>query len=241
MFGTLSWQFVREVIILSILSSVIWVCAGFLTTMIFGGILSEYFFRLLSHKRLLKRTLVVPPVEKLKEISKEPDKVDTRPMTTLKIFVFIFLMNFVYTLFLSNKGIITRGGGPIQTFTQIQVIASIIFLPLITLVIPISLGKIKIRQVDNSPVDSYWLWTVIAITGGVGMVLLMLQRSAVIQLVPQFFLYAVCSWYAALGALFALPVAEKMLVKRLLKMRGNEKIIFGKMWAGGSKEKAREV
>jgi hypothetical protein len=144
-------------------------------------------------------------------------------------------------LFLTGQGWVPVTDKPQLIFTQVEGISALLFIPLLTLVLPLSVGKIKVRQVDNRPVDSYWLWLILSIAGGAGVVLVYLQRGILVRLIPPAFLFAVCAWYAALGVLLALPTAEKVLATRLLKMRGHEKVIFGKIWAGDSKEKAKEV
>jgi hypothetical protein len=184
---------------------------------------------------------VVPAAEHLKKLSTEREQVELNPKTMLKIFALVFVMNFIYVLFLTGRGWVPTTARPQIIFTQVEGVSALLFIPLLTLVIPLSVGKIKVRQVDNRPVDSYWLWLILAIAGGAGVVLAYLQRGVLINLIPSAFLFAVCAWYAALGALLALPTADKVLAKRLLKMRGHEKVIFGKIWAGYSKEKAKEV
>jgi MFS family permease len=225
----------------SLISSAIWVPVGLICTILFGGFIVDFFLRLLAHKKLFKRTLVVPAAEHLKKLSTEREQVELNPKTMLKIFALVFVMNFIYVLFLTGRGWVPTTARPQIIFTQVEGVSALLFIPLLTLVIPLSVGKIKVRQVDNRPVDSYWLWLILAIAGGAGVVLAYLQRGVLINLIPSAFLFAVCAWYAALGALLALPTADKVLAKRLLKMRGHEKVIFGKIWAGYSKEKAKEV
>ncbi len=226
---------------LAISSSLIWIPAGFFFTIAFGGFVIEFFLKLFYHKRLLRRTLVVPPTEELERISREQAKLEAGTKVILKIFVLVFAVNFIYAIFVTTNGWAPRTGNPVRIFFEIEAVAGLMFLPLITLVLPLSVGKFKIRQVDNSPIDAYWLYLIIMIAGGASAALLFLQRSALNTIIPPIFLFAVCAWYASLGALLALPRAQKILAKRLLRMRDEERIIFGKMWAGASKDKAREV
>ncbi len=231
------------VILLSLMisSSLIWIPAGFLFTIVFGGFVIGYFLKPFYHKRLLRRTLLVPPKEELEKISKEPAKLESRPGVILKIFVLVFAVNFIYAIFVTTNGWAPKTGSPTKIFFETEAIAGLFFLPLITMVIPLYVGKFKIRQVDNSPIDAYWLYLIIMIAGGASAALLFVQRSALNTIIPPLFLFAVCAWWAALGALLALPRAQRILSRRLLRMRDDERIIFGKMWAGASKEKAREV
>jgi hypothetical protein len=230
-----------ETLYLSLASSAIWVPIGFLFTILFGGIVIEFFLKLLAHKKLFRRTLVAPAAEELEKLSAGQWRVEASAKVILKIFVLVFVVNFVYVLFLINRGWIPSTGGPFRVFTDDEVIAGLLFLPLLTLVLPLSVGEVKVRQVDNSPVHSYWLWQIISITGGIGIVLLFLQGGTLVRIIPSTFLFAVCSWYAALGVLLALPTAQKLLAERLLRLRGHERVKFGKVWVGTSKVKAKEV
>lgn len=232
---------VGTIVSFSLISSAIWVSVGLLCTILFGGFIVEFFLRLLAHKKLFKRTLVVPEAGQLKKLSTEREHVELNPKTMLKIFALVFVMNFIYVLFLTGRGWVPATAKPQIIFTQVEGVSALLFIPMLTLVLPLAVGKIKVRQVDNRPVDSYWLWLILSIAGGVGVVLVYLQRGMLINLIPSAFLFAVCAWYAALGVLLALPTADKVLAKRLLKMRGHERVVFGKIWAGASKEKAKEV
>jgi hypothetical protein len=231
----------REVLYLSLTSSVIWVSMGFLFTILFGGIVIEFLLKLLAHKKLFNRTLVAPAAEQLKKLSAGERRIEARAKVIFKIFVLVFAVNFIYVLFLIKSGWIPSTSGPFRVFTDDEVIACSLFLPLLTLVLPLSVGEVKVRQVDSSPVHSYWLWQIFSIAGGIGVVLLFLQGGTLVRIIPSTFLFAVCSWYAALGVLLALPTAQKLLARRLLRLRGHEKVTFGKVWVGTSKVKAKEV
>jgi len=233
--------FVSRTVYLSLASSVIWVPAGYIFTIVFGGLAVEFLLKLFAHEKLLKRTLVAPTEKELKKLSAERRRVEVSAKTISKIFGLVFAVNFIYVLFLLSRGWITESASPYTVFIRVEILAGMLFLPLLTLILPILVGNVRVRQVDNSPIGSYWLSLIIGIAGGIGIFAFLLQGSTLVSIIPPAFLFAVCSWYAALGVMLALPTAQRMFITRLLRMRRHKGVIFGKIWAGTSKAKAREV
>ncbi len=123
---------------------------------------------------------------------------------------------------------------------------SLLFLPLLALVAPLLNGTIKIRQIDNSQLQYYWLGFVYSASGGASLVLFLLnvfelKTGPGEYIIASLFIYAILSWYAALGINIAMPYAERRLANELLKLREKDNIFFGKIFIGKSKEDLTEV
>ncbi len=130
---------------------------------------------------------------------------------------------------------------------------ALLFLPLLAMVVPLFFGRVSVRQIDASRFDLYWLSYVYSIAGGASLVLFLVDAFESKGTTATFIfaiitVYALLSWYTAIGINIALPYAERRLAQEFLKLQENKKrkskdenIIFGYIFAGPSKEEAQTV
>jgi hypothetical protein len=252
----------------AILASPLWVAMGFLFTYVFGGIVMVQLMKIFAHNKLLRRKFVISTSRSDIEgiaTKKNFDDVDQGKVFDLLSFKSFFVdlglvlaLNLVYTLFIQRYfqnffgSQAETGSIPISRFLLSYKIVlpeyglALLFLPLLTIVAPLLNGAIKIRQIDNSELRYYWLGFVYSAAGGASLVLFLLnvfesKTGPGEFIIASLFIYAILSWYTALGMNIAMPYAEKRLASELLKIRERDNIFFGKIFVGRSKEELTEV
>jgi hypothetical protein len=251
-----------------VIASPLWVAIGFLFTYVFGGIILVQLMKLFANSKLLRRKFVISTSRQdIEGIAKEknPDGGDGSrfiDILSLKNFFIdlglVLALNLAYTLFIQRYfqsffgSEAETGSIPISRFLLSYKIIlpeyalAALFLPLLTLVAPLLNGDIKIRQIDNSQFQYYWLGFVYSAAGGASLVLFLLnvfesKTGPGEFIIASLFIYAILSWYAALGMNIAMPYAERRLASELLKLREKDNIFFGKIFVGKSKEDLTEV
>ncbi len=278
---------VYSVLLLELLGSPLWVVVGYAFTWGFGGVVVVYLIRALSHNKTLKRKFVISTkdgrdIDTLFEKGKDPVPPDRNldaGLTKRNFSLCLALtlsINLLYTLalqrYFSDIVSLPKGAPSENLYRYLlspKLIASdfalaLVFTPLITIVVPLFLGNVSVRQIDASRLDIYWLSYVYSIAGGASLVLFLVNEfeskgATTYFIIAIFLVYAILSWYTALGISLALPSAERMLARELLKLRreetqveevelpnhgkstGNKNIIFGHIYAGRSKEDADQV
>lgn len=279
---------VYSVVFLELLSSPLWVVVGYLFTWALGGVAVVYVIRALANNRTLKRKFVISTKdgsdfdaltrEETQESSRSPRAFE-RTLTRKNFAICLGLtlsINLLYTLalqrYFSDIVSLPTGENPFQLYRYllspklilVDFLLALLFIPLITIVIPLFLGNVNMRQIDSSRFDIYWLSYVYSIVGGASLVLFLFDVFESKQPTSYFVIaivlvYAILSWYTALGITLALPAAEQMLAKQLLNLKVEEReveggevdgkltpqgannIIFGHIYAGPSKEDAKSV
>jgi len=265
--GVPSAQTVYSTTVMEVISSPFWVLAGFGFTYFFGGVLVVYFIRALAHNRLLKRKLVValPPNTTIDDISSESTARSLfRELSVRNFSVCLALtlaLNLSYVLLIQRYfqgalGLPMLGGsGPFPHIFQyflspqlilVEFLLALLLLPLVAFVVPMLLGRVQVRQIDGSRVHTYWLSYVYSVAGGASLVLFLLnvfesKGTTGDFIIASTLIYAILSWYAALGINLGIPPAERRLARELAKMRGRDNIYFGQIFVGTSKEDAEQV
>lgn len=128
----------------------------------------------------------------------------------------------------------------------VEFVLALLLLPLVTLVVPMLLGRVQVRQVDGARIHTYWLSYVYSIASGASLVLFLLnvfESSGTTEdfILASTLIYAILSWYAALGINLGIPRTERRLARELAKMRGKNNFYYGQMYVGTSKEDAEPV
>jgi hypothetical protein len=244
-----------------ILASPLWVFLAISMEYIFGGKVIVYFIKLLSNSKLLKRKFVLSARKgSIEEIAEEKQV----PKTTIDQFSYrsfgIALglamgLNVAYTLLIVRSYAYNAPGHGVKLvgsylllpqFILIDFGVAILFLPLIEIVMPLFLGRIRIRQVDGFPTEYFWLGYVYSAAGGLSLVMFFLSffegktgdRSFIIA---TLFVYILISWYTALGSVMGEAFAEKKLAQELVKLKGKKNIYFGYIFVGKDRLEAEQV
>jgi hypothetical protein len=280
--GTPTIREVFSVILLELVSSPLWIAVGYAFTWALGGVAVVYVVRALAHNKFLKRKFVISTKDGRdldfllrKESDEEPSKRTFEAWLTGRNFSLCLALtlsiNLFYTIALQRyfSDIVTLPSG-VTTGALYRYLLSpklivsdfllaLLFIPLIAIVIPLFLGVISIRQIDSSRFDIFWLTLIYSAVGGASLVLFLVTEFESKQATSYFIIaiilvYAILSWYAALGINLALPAAEQMLAKQLLSLKREEvsgstfpsqktptNIIFGHIYAGKTKEDAEQV
>jgi hypothetical protein len=258
---------VTSVTAFGILASPLWVLAGYSFTYLFGGLGITYVIQLFSHNKLLRRKIVIQPNEDLEKISSS-NKDDNKNRESIAEYLspksfsltlgLVLGLNLAYTLliiryfqnfFALPKKVLIYQYFLSYRFLSIEFALALLFLPLLAIVMPIMIGKIRVRQIDSSPLQNYWLSYVYSAAGGASAVLLLLtvfeRFSATTELIiSSLFVFGIISWYTAIGIDLAIPRAQRMLASKLLKIREDgkkENIIFGKIFVGPYLGDVKEV
>jgi len=281
---------IYSVVLIELVSSPLWVAVGYLFTWGLGGVAVVYLIRALAHNRTLKRKFVISTkdgkdIKSLSVNETTPARGFDTGITKRNFSLCLaltFSINLLYTLALQRyfSDIVSLPQNATSFYLYRYLLSpklivsdfllALIFTPLITIVVPLFLGNVRVRQIDSSRFDFYWLSYVYSIVGGASLVLFLvtefeLKEATSYFVVAILFVYAILSWNTALGITLALPSAEKLLVSELLKLRkeenelypggitvenantdgrkseGSENIIFGHIYAGPSKEEAEQV
>jgi hypothetical protein len=260
-------QTVYSATLMEVISSPLWVLAGFSFTYFFGGVVVVYLMRAFAHNRLLKRKLIVslPPNATIDDISKESVSQSLFRELSVRNFsvclVLTLALNLSYVLLIQRYfqgalGLPTlASSGPFPRIFQyflspqlilVEFLLALLLLPLVALVVPMLLGRVQVRQVDGARVHTYWLSYVYSVAGGASLVLFLLnvfesKGTTGDFIVASTLIYAILSWYAALGINLGIPRAERRLAKELAKMRGKDNFYFGQIFVGASREEAEQV
>jgi len=265
--GVPSAQTVYSATLMEVISSPFWVLVGFSFTYFFGGVVVVYFMRALAHNRLLRRKLVIslPPNTTIEEVSNESigDSL-FRELTARNFSICLGLtlaLNLLYVLLIQRYfqgflGLPTlTATGPFPRIFQyflspqlilIEFVLALLLLPMVALVAPMLLGRVQVRQIDSARVHTYWLSYVYSIAGGASLVLFLLNVFESKGTTGDFILastliYAILSWYAALGINLGIPRAERRLARELAKMKGKDNFYFGQVYVGTSKDDAEPM
>ncbi len=255
-----------------VIASPLWVALGYLFTFFFGGTVLVKLIQLFTGKKPLRRKIVISgsasDIEKIasgKVVGGEELKESTASTFSLVSFRsflvdlgLVLALNLAYTLLIQRYfqdffgSAAATGTLPISRFLLSSKIIvpeyflAILFLPLLTIVTPLLNGTIRIRQIDNSNLQYYWLGLVYSISGGASLAIFVLnileeKTGPKNFFFASLFIYAILSWYTALGINTATPRAEKKLAGELLKLRDRDNIYFGKIFVGKSREDVTEV
>lgn len=269
---------VFSVVLLELLSSPLWIAVGYLFTWGLGGVAVVYIIRALAHNKFLKRKFVISTKDGedldtlLKKESGEPPSNRTfQALLTRKNFSLCLALtlsiNLFYTIALQRyfsdivklpSGTIT--GALYRYLLSPKLIVSdfllaLLFIPLVTMVVPLFLGAVSIRQIDSSRFDIFWLTLIYSAVGGASLVLFLVtefesKQATSYFIIAIFLVYGILSWYAALGINLALPAAEQLLASQLLELKKEEdpeqktqptNIIFGHIYAGRTKDDVQQV
>jgi hypothetical protein len=264
--GVPSAQTVYFTTLTEVISSPIWVVAGFSFTYFFGGVVVVYLLRAFADNKFLKRKLVVSlqAGTTFDDVATESEGESLfRELTTRNFSICLALtlaLNLSYVLLIQRYFTGAFGLPPLTgtvTFRifmyflspqllLVEFALALLLLPLVAIVVPMLLGKIQVRQIDGSRIHTYWLSYVYSIAGGASLVLFLLNVFESKGTTGDFVLastlvYAILSWYAALGIILGIPRAERRLARELAKMRGKENFYFGQIFVGSSKEDAEPV
>jgi hypothetical protein len=250
---------ITSLTLFGILASPLWVLAGYAFTYLFGSIGITYVIKLFSHSKLLRRKLVIQTKEELNKISSTGDHENMAEYLTPKSFStslgLVLGLNLAYTLliirYFQNFFALPKKISLYQyllswRFISVEFSLALLFLPLVTIVAPLLIGRIRIRQIDSSPLQNYWLSYVFSAAGGASAILLLLSifqhKSTTAELiVASLFVYGIISWYTALGINLSVPLTEKNLASRLFKFGEKQNIFFGKIFVGSCPNDAEEV
>jgi hypothetical protein len=253
-----------------VIASPLWVGLGYLFTSVFGGTVLVQLIKLFSDSKLLRRKIVISTsASEIENIASgrptEEELSDVKGASGLSWFRsflidlgLVLALNIAYTLLIQRYfqdffgSAAATGTLPISHFllsTKIilpEYLLAILFLPLLTIVAPLLKGQIKIRQIDNSTLQYYWLGLVYSISGGFSLAMFVVnivqeQTGPKNFFFASLFIYAILSWYTALGINIAIPSAERKLAIELLKLRKQDNVYFGKIFVGKSKEELTEV
>jgi hypothetical protein len=214
--------------------------------------------RILLHL-LLCRKLVIQPKAELERIYSNPDATNLGTYLSSKSFSLtlglVLVLNLAYTLliirYFQSFFVLPRKVAVYQyllslRFISVEFLLALLFLPLLTIVMPILIGRVRIRQIDSSPLQNYWLSYVYSAAGGASAVLLLLNifehNTATAELIiSSLFVYGIVSWYTTIGINLAIPLTEKKLAAKLSKWGEKENIFFGKIFVGTRTDDAKEV
>ena len=250
---------ITSLTLFGILASPLWVLAGYALTYLFGSIGITYVIKLFSHSKLLRRKLVIQTKEELNNISSTRDHENMAEYLTPKSFStslgLVLGLNLAYTLliirYFQNFFALPQKISVYQyllswRFISVEFSLALLFLPLVTIVAPLLIGRIRIRQIDSSPLQNYWLSYVFSAAGGASAILLLLSifqhKSTTAELiVASLFVYGIISWYTALGINLSVPLTTKNLASRLFKFGEKQNIFFGKIFVGSCPSDAEEV
>jgi hypothetical protein len=245
-----------------ILASPLWVGLAIAAEYVFGGIALVYFVRLVSNPRFpIRRKFVISArKETIEEIANEKQvmgsSIDAFSFKSFgKVLALAMGLNLAYTLFLEryNGGIIH---GPeikiagnyllLPQFILLDFGIAVLFLPLIEIVMPLFLGRIRIRQVDGFPTEYFWLGYVYSAAGGISLVLLFLnllegKTGSRATIIATLFVYTLISWYTALGSVLGCRYAEKKLAQGIEKLHGKKNIYFGNIFVGKNRQESEQV
>ncbi len=242
---------VYSAVILVTLSSPLWVGVGFAFTWLFGGLVVVYVIRGLAENKLFNRRFIISTKDAQKELELEDITSEEEHIPDSSRFAFGHLrrknfalclaltlsINLVYTLTLQRyfQDIVSLP----QTATQslyryllsprligVEFGLALLFLPLLTIVVPLLFGRISVRQIDAQRFDLYWLSYVYSIAGGASLVLFLvdvfeLRQSTEYFVIATLLVYGTLSWYTALGINLGIPYAERRLALELLKLQGS--------------------
>jgi len=285
---------VYSVILIELVSSPLWVGVGYAFTWALGGLAVVYIIRALAENSALKRKFVISTkdgrdlnsyleVEEKQTLTPRSAEVAITKKNFSLCLALTLSINLFYTLalqrYFSDIVSLPSGASSASLYRYLlspklivsDFLLALLFSPLITIVIPLFLGNVSVRQIDASRFDIYWLSYVYSIVGGASLVLFLVtefQSKAATSyfIIAIFLVYGILSWNTALGINLALPAAEKLLAGELLKLREekteelavpedlgsgskaesrnaarNKNIIFGHIYAGPSKEEADQV
>lgn len=254
-------------ILIEAASSPLWVVAGFAFTYFFGGVLVVDLMRLFASSKLFGTKFVISSKsdEKIDEISSAPITIGLYERLSERNFFLCFslalTLNLCYILLIQRyfQGVLGVQIDINATATErifryflsprlilIEFGLAFAFLPLISTVIPLLLGRIKVRQIDAQNFHIYWLSYVYGIAGGASLVIFLLNTFESKGTTGDFilasvFICAILSWYIALGMNLAGPRAERRLANGLVKMRGRKNFFFGQVFVGTSKDDVQPI
>jgi hypothetical protein len=250
---------VTSVTLFGVLASPFWVLAGYSFTYLFGSYVITYIVQLFSHSKLFRRKLVLQTKEELEEIHSAKEIEGAGTYLSPKFFAItlglVLALNLAYTLliirYFQNFLVPSRKGSSVYQyllsirFISIEFSLALLFLPLLTIVITLFIGRIRIRQIDSSPLQNYWLGYVYSAAGGASAILLLLNifehvSTTTELIIASLFVYGIVSWYTALGINLAVPITERNLARRLSRLGENKNIYYGKIFVGTSQEDAKQ-
>jgi hypothetical protein len=247
---------------LEILSSPLWVGLGLAFTYLFGGTVVIALIKLLSSNKLLRRKFVISASKKkdLEMIANAKEgmgnAVDAFSFKSFgKALGLTLGLNLAYTLFIQryfesylhfHSNLDVGSYLLLPEFIIVEFGIAVLFLPLLEIVLPLVVGKIRIRLVDSFPLDFLWLGYVYSAAGGASLVLFVLnilehKTGSITFIVATLFVYALVSWYTALGSILAIPFTERKLARGLLSLYRAKNIYFGGIFVGRTREEAEEV
>jgi hypothetical protein len=259
--GLPSFRTLEGTAALEILASPLWVGLAIATEYVFGGSVLVYFITLLSKRRLTNRKFVLSArKDTIERIASEKQAIgvtiDTFSFQSFaKALGLAMGLNLAYTLFLERYySSILRGPAIkfvgnyflLPQFILVEFGIAIVFLPLIEIVMPLVLGRLRIRLVDGFPIEYLWLGYVYSAAGGVSLLLLFLnlidgKTGSRTFVLASLFVYVLISWYTALGSVLGRAFAEKKLAQRLNALKGVRNIYYGSIFVGRNREEAEEV
>jgi hypothetical protein len=250
---------VTSLTLFGILASPLWVLVGYSFTYFFGSFGVTHLIKLFANGKFLRRKLVIQPKAELERIYSNPDATNLGTYLSSKSFSLtlglVLVLNLAYTLliirYFQSFFVLPRKVAVYQyllslRFISVEFLLALLFLPLLTIVMPILIGRVRIRQIDSSPLQNYWLSYVYSAAGGASAVLLLLNifehNTATAELIiSSLFVYGIVSWYTTIGINLAIPLTEKKLAAKLSKWGEKENIFFGKIFVGTRTDDAKEV